>query len=80
MSNVFDLKTGEKLTVKPKKPDKRVVALIESLYQRRNQITDFIFMAYDASNEPLIGASTENDGTARAMVTYLDDHVRGEED
>lgn len=78
MSNVYDFKTGEPVKAKKTKPQRHVVTLLGSLHQRQEQIQEIMVIYVEkTTGEMKIGMCIEDDYSARALVSYLEDYVRG---
>lgn len=76
MGDVVDFYTGEKITIKriPKRKD--TVTLIESLNQRRHQISDIIVIYTDKVHGQIgFGLACKEDMDRRILHSYLNDYM-----
>jgi len=76
MGEVVDFSTGKPVKV-GKIPRRRdTVTLIESLYQRRHQIEDMVFITTNKVNwTPVIGNSCKDDLDRRILWTFMQDYM-----
>lgn len=76
MGDVYDFNTGQKVIIKriPKRKD--TVTLIESLYQRRHQISDLIIIYNDKIHGQVgFGLACKEDMDRRILHSYLNDYM-----
>jgi hypothetical protein len=75
MGEVIDFDTGLPVKVGRVKRRRDTINIIESLYQRRHQVEDIVFIATNKLNLlPIVGCSAK-DIDRRILWTYLNDYM-----